>query len=65
MCTGMTCPVVSPPLNGQVSGDGNKYGDTITYSCSQGYKLKGQATQQCQADGTWSGKKPSCESESP
>ena len=58
----MTCPVPTPPANGQVSGSGNGYGDEVKYTCNAGYKLKGDPKRTCLADGTWDGVQPSCES---
>ena len=60
---GVTCPFPSPPENGAISHKGNGFGDVITYSCKRGYNLNGIATRRCQADGSWSGTPPSCESE--
>ena len=61
--TGATCPAPSAPVNGQVSGNGNSFGDVVTFKCNLGYNLTGSATRRCQADGSWSGTQPSCESE--
>ena len=49
-------------MNGQVSIEGNSFGDVVEYSCKTGYNLTGNATRICRADGSWSGKQPSCES---
>ncbi|XP_076452127.1 uncharacterized protein LOC143287751 [Babylonia areolata] len=37
------------------------YGDKVTFSCLHGYLLSGQATLECQANGTWSAELPTCE----
>ena len=60
---GVNCPVPSAPANGQVSGNGSSFGDVVTFKCNLGYNLTGSATRRCQADGSWSGTQPSCESE--
>jgi len=33
----------------------------VTYTCSVNFMLSGEPTRVCQADGTWSGKLPTCE----
>ncbi|CAH1263510.1 CSMD3 [Branchiostoma lanceolatum] len=59
-CTKVQCPTVNDPLNGQVSG-GNRYGNTLQFSCNAGYQLIGGSTITCQADGTWNGPEPTCD----
>ena len=58
---GVVCPIPSSPANGQVSGEGNRYGDTVNYTCNNGYMLRGNPSRKCQADGSWSGENPCCE----
>ncbi len=36
-----------------------------TYSCDTGYNLVGNTMRTCQANETWTGSDPTCESESP
>ena len=50
------------PANGKVRHNGRKIGSFATYSCNRGYKLVGVSNRMCQPDGTWSGKKPVCQS---
>ena len=38
-------------------------GATVTYTCNTGYRLNGSMMHTCQADGTWSGSDPTCDSE--
>ena len=38
--------------------------NTATYNCNNGYNLTGDMTRTCQANGTWSGTAPTCESRS-
>lgn len=37
------------------------YQDIVQYKCYGGLHLIGDATRQCQKDGTWSGEVPSCQ----
>eukprot|EP00058_Branchiostoma_floridae_P019749 XP_002605239.1 hypothetical protein BRAFLDRAFT_92287 [Branchiostoma floridae] len=57
--TASQCSKLPPPGNGAVTGS-NSYGDVATFTCNPGYKLFGTSTRTCQADGTWSGKPPTC-----
>jgi hypothetical protein len=55
--------VCEPPsgiANGVVSAPVTKYGAKASYYCSSGYSLQGDATRNCQADGTWDGTAPTC-----
>lgn len=54
------CPQLSAPTNGTVSGTNGDSGTTRTYACNAGYTLTGNASRQCQADGTWTGSAPTC-----
>ncbi|XP_066292622.1 uncharacterized protein [Branchiostoma lanceolatum] len=62
---------MTAPTNGEVSvsvsgsaggsvGGSNTYGDTVTFTCDTGYNLVGAATVTCRADGSWSGRAPTC-----
>ena len=46
--------------NGAVVATGFVVGETLTYSCHDGYVLQGNAVRTCQSDGTWSGQEPVC-----
>ena len=59
-CTPVDCGALSPPANGAVSAPTTTYGSTVTYSCTSGHSLSGNATRTCQANGTWSGSMPAC-----
>ncbi|XP_068228821.1 sushi, von Willebrand factor type A, EGF and pentraxin domain-containing protein 1-like isoform X2 [Palaemon carinicauda] len=39
----------------------HSYGSTASYSCEEGYDLRGGEYQVCEADGRWSGAAPVCE----
>ena len=58
------CGVLPNPTNGQVVLPSTVLGSTATYSCNTGFDLVGASTRICQADSTWSGAEPSCQSES-
>lgn len=46
--------------NGNISQSGHYFGDTVDYSCNEGYNITGSRTRQCQADGSWTGATPVC-----
>ncbi|XP_013383226.1 sushi, von Willebrand factor type A, EGF and pentraxin domain-containing protein 1 [Lingula anatina] len=37
------------------------YGDSITYSCVEGFSIHGDSTRKCKENGQWSGTEPKCE----
>jgi hypothetical protein len=49
--------------NGEVTGHSYLFGDTVSFSCSPGFRLFGPTSQLCLPNGTWSGLKPVCEGE--
>jgi hypothetical protein len=60
-CAPSACtPNLVAPTNGTVTPTMGTTGTVATYSCNAGYSLTGNATQTCQADGTWSGTAPTC-----
>ena len=48
------------PENGMVMMTGNSVGDTVTYSCDDGFSLSGVDMVTCQDDGQWSDPPPIC-----
>ena len=55
------CGRLEDPENGRVDlSDGTTEGSEATYTCFQGYELKGVATRTCSRSG-WSDKEPTCE----
>ena len=51
-----------PPLRGEYTHTGEKYGDNVTYTCEPGYDVEGNQTLTCDVDGEW-GQPPSCQRE--
>jgi len=61
-----TCQIVScgdpgTPQNGVRYGDKFTYQSIVVLECDPGYKLVGDLTRTCQADGKWSGSQPTCQ----
>ncbi|KAL1421547.1 hypothetical protein MTO96_022986 [Rhipicephalus appendiculatus] len=58
------CPAPSAIANGDVSVPGSKIfpNTPIQYRCNAGYTLIGPQVRVCQANGTWSGAEPVCQS---
>ena len=57
----MDCGDLDEPENGEVSLTGTTLGSKATYSCDDGYVLEGESRRDCQSNGKWSGKAPTCE----
>ena len=60
------CPNLTAPTNGTITcslGDDGKllYEDTCSFTCNDGYIMRGSAMRICQSDGMWSGSETSCE----
>ncbi|XP_039764040.1 locomotion-related protein Hikaru genki [Pararge aegeria] len=45
----------------QFSHTGSRLGNTVHFSCSQGYRLHGASAVSCMEDGRWSSEAPTCE----
>ncbi len=59
----MTCPTLTNPIHGSVNVPSNIVGITVTYTCTDGFVLTGEATRTCGSDGMWSDSAPTCERE--
>ncbi|XP_038057640.1 sushi, von Willebrand factor type A, EGF and pentraxin domain-containing protein 1-like isoform X2 [Patiria miniata] len=61
-CTAIQCSSPEAPSGGFISPVQNSYvmGETVTYSCREGFEEKGDYSRECQAGGTWSGTGFSC-----
>lgn len=64
ICVAIRCSYLDDPRYGKVSVSGVTPGSTANYTCDHGYKLVGNAPRECLYNGSWSGKEPTCESES-
>ncbi|XP_052240158.1 fibropellin-1-like [Dreissena polymorpha] len=55
------CPEPEIPANGRVNTtNGLAVGQTIYYSCIEGFELVGQTQRICESASTWSGTEPTC-----
>ncbi|KAM9717511.1 LOW QUALITY PROTEIN: sushi, von Willebrand factor type A, EGF and pentraxin domain-containing protein 1 [Menidia menidia] len=59
-CVAAGCDKPRPLLHGLMEGDRFGFGDAVRFSCLPGFLLKGDSTQTCQEDKTWSGTRPVC-----
>ncbi|XP_054711270.1 uncharacterized protein LOC129220853 isoform X2 [Uloborus diversus] len=59
----LLCHLPDYPKHGYYSPDKLSYsmGESITYSCSDGYNLLGKSTRTCEATGMWNGRTPFCD----
>ncbi|XP_035698751.1 cartilage matrix protein-like [Branchiostoma floridae] len=61
-CRVVTCPIRAAPADGTVDPSGaNTYQDVVQFDCNQGYRLVGDSSATCQADGAWSHPVPTCQ----
>ncbi|XP_066299998.1 E-selectin-like [Branchiostoma lanceolatum] len=62
------CPRPTAPANGTMDSDSDSnqvsdefiYQNTVHFTCNPGYKLAGEASLTCQADGSWTSSFPTC-----
>ena len=57
----VNCGDPGTPANGVRYGDLFTYKNTILLECDPQYKLAGDLTRTCQADGSWTGSQPTCQ----
>ncbi|RWS29830.1 hypothetical protein B4U80_12691 [Leptotrombidium deliense] len=64
LCQRISCTQLSAPQNGYISGDCDKKyycGSSCYFSCKSGYAINGVSKLDCNPNGQWSSKMPSCE----
>ena len=54
------CRDLTAPANGNVDQPGNTVETVATYTCNDGYTLKGEESRTCRESGQWSGEAPTC-----
>uniref|UniRef100_A0A493SSZ9 E-selectin n=1 Tax=Anas platyrhynchos platyrhynchos TaxID=8840 RepID=A0A493SSZ9_ANAPP len=63
-CEAVTCPALTPIANGSVNCSDPSanvtWGTNCTFTCEEGFVLKGQDTLQCGSSGNWTKEQPSC-----
>ncbi|VDI66532.1 CUB and sushi domain-containing protein [Mytilus galloprovincialis] len=61
VCAKITCQNTWPVAFSTISTTGNKYQDTVTYTCNTGYELtSGNLVRTCMENKNWSGNQPVC-----
>jgi hypothetical protein len=60
-CSPIRCPPPETVSHGTFMTNGYGYRSVLRYACLSGYQLIGGADHDCLANGTWSGKTPTCE----
>uniref|UniRef100_H2Z7B4 Sushi domain-containing protein n=1 Tax=Ciona savignyi TaxID=51511 RepID=H2Z7B4_CIOSA len=62
-CRVITCEDRTAPSQGTISTTSTKpftLGNTVSYTCNNGYQLSGSNTAECQQNGRWSAPPPAC-----
>ena len=54
------CPTLEAPDSGTISQISDGRRTAVTYTCSDGYMLKGVNILTCESNGSWSAMEPSC-----
>ena len=55
-----SCNPLEPPQNGNIMTTSTVFQGRATYSCIEGYELKGEDVRICQANSFWNGTAPFC-----
>ncbi|XP_036069422.1 sushi domain-containing protein 2 isoform X1 [Oryzias melastigma] len=56
----VSCGFLPAPTNGKKNGSRYLQGDTVSFSCDEGYLLFGSEERTCLEDGAWSGEESHC-----
>lgn len=59
--TAKDCGVLASPMNGSSVGSKTTYPNKITFSCDEGFTLKGSISRTCLSNGSWSGVQTVCQ----
>ena len=59
--TAKDCGVLASPMNGSSVGSKTTYPNKITFSCDEGFTLKGSVVRRCLSNGSWSGVQTVCQ----
>lgn len=55
------CGSIKIPLNGMKHGNRTTYPNKVSFTCDDGFNLKGSNVRECRSDGVWSGEETFCE----
>nr|XP_015201270.1 PREDICTED: sushi, von Willebrand factor type A, EGF and pentraxin domain-containing protein 1 [Lepisosteus oculatus] len=61
LCQAITCGEPPHLENGNFTLNGSMYLSTVSYRCTEGYRLQGSAVLTCEMAGNWTGPAPVCE----
>lgn len=59
-CFPVSCPIPAEISNGRFTGEYFSFGNSINYTCNEGYSLNGISELSCQDKGNWSAEEPAC-----
>lgn len=62
LLSAVDCGNPGKPINGDVVISTTTFESEVYYACNTGYFINGMNRRFCQANGTWSGHLPSCQS---
>ena len=60
ICTAKDCGPLEIPKNGSLFGGKTTFPNVVTFSCAEGFVLKGSISRTCLSTGNWSGVKTFC-----
>ena len=63
-CFIASCPEIRPPFHGSCDPCVGSEGDTVEFSCDEGYQLTGAASTVCLNTTQWTNHPPQCTGES-
>jgi len=63
VCKANDCGKLLTPQNGSLFGNITTYPNKVTFTCDEGFIIRGSKVRQCQADRTWTGNDTYCDGE--